>query len=246
VSREARDWVWDEAPVEDPRRLLILLSLADVADEWGGGAYPSVERMAKDSRSGVRTVQRHLGGLLDEKVLEIEAPAVQHKPTTYRFRELFERSSQGRQTGTPGQRQYRGQGRHMSDTPKTPRGVTGVPSDEFFPLLEELEERESPKRARCLSESFALTDEMREWCRAEKVAADPERETQKFRDYWLSNGKRKIDWIATWRNWMRRADEFAGARRNGNGHGSYHDEETEVFDTDGTLLIGPAARGHLG
>ena len=33
------------------------------------------------------------------------------------------------------------------------------------------------------------------------------REHRKFSDYWRGNGKRKIDWDATWRNWMRRAWE---------------------------------------
>lgn len=32
----------------------------------------------------------------------------------------------------------------------------------------------------------------------------------RFRDYWLSNGKRMADWAATWRNWVRR-EGAAGA-----------------------------------
>ena len=76
-------WVWDEAPTNDPRQLLILLSLADVTDEHGRGAYPSKSRMARDSRSDERTVQRHLAKMVKAGILEVEAKATQHRPTTY-------------------------------------------------------------------------------------------------------------------------------------------------------------------
>ena len=33
-----------------------------------------------------------------------------------------------------------------------------------------------------------------------------EEETRAFVDYWLSEGKKKHDWIATWRNGMRRQE----------------------------------------
>jgi hypothetical protein len=40
-------------------------------------------------------------------------------------------------------------------------------------------------------------------------------ETDRFRDYWRSipGAKgRKLDWIATWHNWMRRADDDLAGR----------------------------------
>lgn len=91
MSREAQNWVWDEAPVDDPRDMLILLSLADVADAQGGSAFPSVARLARDCRSDARTVQRHLSGMVKAGVLEIEKKASQHRPTTYRIAPLFTR-----------------------------------------------------------------------------------------------------------------------------------------------------------
>ena len=32
---------------------------------------------------------------------------------------------------------------------------------------------------------------------------------ERFTDYWLGNGKPMADWNATWRNWVRRSDDFA-------------------------------------
>lgn len=68
---------------------------------------------------------------------------------------------------------------------------------------------------------------MRAWGR-ENVPGltDPVGETAAFIDYWRGvAGQRgvKVDWIATWRNWMRRAAERQPARTNGhalalNGH----------------------------
>lgn len=46
-----------------------------------------------------------------------------------------------------------------------------------------------------------------------------ERELSKFRDHWRGNGERKVDWQATWRNWVRRADGDGFGRRGGQ-HGS--------------------------
>lgn len=36
----------------------------------------------------------------------------------------------------------------------------------------------------------------------------------RFRDYWLGNGKRNVDWLAVWRNWVRneKGGPIAGAR----------------------------------
>ena len=113
MSREARDWVWNDAPVNDPRKLLILLSLADVADEFGSGAYPSKARLARDSRSDERTVQRHLGAMIKDGLLQVEEKANQHRPTTY---------------GMPAVR-----GDNLSPL-EPPRGDTGETNGESSPL----------------------------------------------------------------------------------------------------------------
>lgn len=59
-----------------------------------------------------------------------------------------------------------------------------------------------------LPADFAVTAEMREWVRDECPGVDGRRETEAFIDYWRgvpgARG-RKVDWPATWRNWMRKA-----------------------------------------
>ncbi len=57
---------------------------------------------------------------------------------------------------------------------------------------------------------FDVTDEMVTWAEQEIPWFDWSKETPKFLDYWSAkpgaNGV-KLDWVATWRNWMRTAAE---------------------------------------
>ncbi len=68
------------------------------------------------------------------------------------------------------------------------------------------------KRLSPIPENFEVTPEMRRWA-SENVHSNVDRETDKFVDYWRANGATKLDWVATWRNWMRRADERQPASR---------------------------------
>lgn len=56
----------------------------------------------------------------------------------------------------------------------------------------------------------------REWATAQGFAPETVRyETDKFRDHYIANGERRPDWAASWRNWMRRSEEYAGRGRPG-------------------------------
>jgi hypothetical protein len=46
---------------------------------------------------------------------------------------------------------------------------------------------------------------MREWAAKAFPHVEVDFETDKFRDHWLANGEAKLDWAATWRNWIRRS-----------------------------------------
>lgn len=68
------------------------------------------------------------------------------------------------------------------------------------------------KRGTRLPEPFMLTAEMRQWAVGEAPSVDVDASTKRFVDYWRAEpgakGK-KIDWVATWRNWIRKQQEFA-------------------------------------
>ena len=69
---------------------------------------------------------------------------------------------------------------------------------------------QSRKNATRLPDSFLLDAEMVTWAAANSPHVDPQREFDRFRDYWLAKAGRdgrKLDWLATWRNWMRTAED---------------------------------------
>lgn len=73
------------------------------------------------------------------------------------------------------------------------------------------------KRGSRLSEDWFLPMDWGEWAVSEGLGPEAIRvEADRFRDYWLSKAGRdavKLDWQATWRNWIRTAK----GRSNGNG-----------------------------
>jgi len=63
---------------------------------------------------------------------------------------------------------------------------------------------ERKKRATCLPENWELDQEDGEWAENQGLRfEDIKFEEAKFKDYWISTGKPKVDWKATWRNWIR-------------------------------------------
>lgn len=75
------------------------------------------------------------------------------------------------------------------------------------------------RRGTRLPADWLLPKAWGEWAMTERPgwsADDVRRESEQFRDYWLAKAGKdaaKIDWLATWRTWVRRSVEFAP--RNG-------------------------------
>jgi hypothetical protein len=74
------------------------------------------------------------------------------------------------------------------------------------------------KRGTRLPDDFAITDDLKAWFAENCRGVDGPRETEKFRNYWRAKSGKdatKIDWPATWRNWMLTAAERAGPSARG-------------------------------
>ena len=73
-----------------------------------------------------------------------------------------------------------------------------------------------PSKGSRLGNDWALPPEFREFAFKEGMRHDEiEREAEKFKDYWVSvDGYRgvKRDWVATWRNWIRRRKDYSGTK----------------------------------
>ena len=74
------------------------------------------------------------------------------------------------------------------------------------------------RRGTRIPDDFAVTAEMVTWFRQHCPHVDGRSETEAFIDYWHGKPGRegcKLDWAATWRNWMRNEEKKAGPRTRG-------------------------------
>lgn len=205
MSTHWTDLVWKHSQAKGTD-LLVLLALADNADEASGHCWPSIAYLARKTRMHEDTVQRRL------RVLEAAgAIRVQSKPG--RSNSYFITRPTPLQTATPPQTAPPG---ILQGTP--PRTAQGDP-----PVQLAGGNRKEPSgnpRARSSSGStipddFSVSEEMREWASSSTPAVNLERETESFIDYWREGngkGKKHKSWPVTWKTWMRRAQTSAEAR----------------------------------
>jgi len=89
--------------------------------------------------------------------------------------------------------------------------------------------KRSSKRGTRIPDDFKVTPDMVAWATERVPHVDGRRETEKFTNYWRAKTRdaTKLDWAATWRNWMlNAADRTASRPANGSGwSGPYRDPE---------------------
>jgi hypothetical protein len=74
------------------------------------------------------------------------------------------------------------------------------------PVPQEAPPRPASTRGTRIAEDWAPSAEMLAWAREQRPDLDPQATADAFRDYWTAKpGKdgAKLDWLATWRNWVR-------------------------------------------
>lgn len=84
----------------------------------------------------------------------------------------------------------------------------GIDNPEPEPEPEPIEKKNQSKK---INENFEVSEAMAIWFEKQSFKVDLETETSKFIDYYLANGATREDWVATWRSWMRKAQEFRKA-----------------------------------
>lgn len=65
------------------------------------------------------------------------------------------------------------------------------------------------KRASTVPLKFKIDDSMRSWAAKEVPLVDLDAKLPEFIDFWRGRGDLKKDWVAAWRNGMRKQQEFA-------------------------------------
>lgn len=104
-----------------------------------------------------------------------------------------------------------------SESVRNPDPVPTRPDPTQSPIEEEAKASSSPrKRGTRIQEDFEITQPMRTWAATKAPGIDLGLETEKFINYWVAkSGKEatKLDWTATWRNWILNAKPQQGQQR---------------------------------
>lgn len=170
-------------------------------------------------------VQRHVAGLPHLSIVEaFEA----------RYRDWFE-VGEGPSEALP--RPIEGPTEGLSRPLRAPKTEDGRPITDNGGQKRKV----SATKKTALSDEWAPTDAHRQLA-AEK-AVDVEAEAEKMRDWSKAKGERRVDWDATFRNWLRKAGE------SGNGNGNHNrrkpvtgDYLAAVLLTAGSLVWRPETR----
>jgi hypothetical protein len=123
-------------------------------------------------------------------------------------------------------------GRPRAGFPLTP--IPGSPTDLSAPPATDR------KLGTRLPDHFVITAEMETWAVQHAPHVDAHREFDRFRDHWRAKaGKdgRKVDWLATWRNWMRTAEDRQGPRNRPPPRGDPRQEATDEMFADAAVRM---------
>lgn len=189
---------------------LVLLSLADRADE-NSRAWPSCARVVADTGLDRKTVLKAIKEIIEAGLMIDTGDRIGQGSRVFQLvgvahREALEPIPK---TGYP--KNGTGPKNGMPTYPKN--GTSTYPKNGIQNLSGNQSRNLSgakAKRATPIPEDFTPTDKMTEWAKTDCPSINPSRETQKFIDYHAAKGSVFKNHQAAWRNWMRRAQEYAG------------------------------------
>jgi hypothetical protein len=208
--------VWRHSKHAGTGRLL-LLALADYADDDGNNIYPSIATLAKKCCMSARNVNHTLVTLQASGELVIKkndgprgtnryllclpcAPLKDASPLTQPSAPEASNTPEALVTLKP-----------ASSTPEA--GVLKPlkqPSPEPSLNHQEPPEGRRQRGARNCPKNFGVTADLARWAQTEGFCGDLQAETSAFRDHTFKNPI--TDWPGAWRNWIRRAIKFTPQR----------------------------------
>lgn len=237
MSIEAINWALNDAPGVPASLVAVLIGLANHARPDGTGAFPSQGTLAEYARKSDRAVRNDLKELMRLKLIVVSKDQRQAmhiradvRPVVYDLPIHLKKDTTGSQL-PPGStlpvviaKNEDETGQDGSTTGSTVPPGSGLPpgstasndrkptSDEptTKPTTKKTSSSSTPKRGTRIPADFKITPEMEAWGRANAPNIDGTRETQKFINYdTAAPGAKgvKLDWVATWRNWILNADD---------------------------------------
>ena len=187
-----------------------ILVYASLSSRAGMGAiFPSQATIAEECGLSERTVRTMLRRLDELGLVE------RHR-----------RSTKGKKRATDG---YTLHPNGRAELPENVAGSSDLPANErpstgnqqhVAPYIEvdrDEVDKGPLKRGTRIPEPFMLTAEMRAWAASEVPGLDVDAHTREFVDHWRAasgSTATKRDWVAAWRNWMRKAHRWSPASKD--------------------------------
>ncbi|GAA3948142.1 helix-turn-helix domain-containing protein [Microbacterium soli] len=228
-----------------------VLVYASLASRSGlGGIHPSQATIAAESGLSERTVRSMLRELEDFGVIQRMRRTTGSRGRGNRLPDGYTLHPNGRIDLAADSAGSNFQPEDEDVQPATEGHATGKELQgtlliEVEPVEVEPGEVAPRKRGSRIPEPFMLTAEMRAWAAAEVPGLDVDAHTREFVDYWRAESgakATKLDWLGTWRNWMRKAHRWSLPRQ---GRPSPDDRVRDGIDRGARLaaMVGQEALG---
>jgi hypothetical protein len=228
LSVKVMTWVWDHSRSKKTERL-VLLAIADCASEDGSNAYPCTAELMRKTGLSERGVQSAISNLVKLGELFVGRNLGPRGCNRYRVVMATPAESAGVQDlppadlappGTPcpphgvhpPQDLPPANGASPQTVRETPAGPAPVTVLEPSKKNSSSKSSSATKRGTRIPDDFTVTPAMVAWARERCPHVDGRRETEKFINHWRSKpgaNATKLDWVATWRNWMLTAADHA-------------------------------------
>ena len=233
MSVRVSSWVWRHSGAVG-NDLLLLLALADVADD-SGRCWPSVAYLVEKTKLSRATVQRRLHALTEAG--RIVTSSRSGAPNVYEFvlDMPLDATSQVPQPEAGGVPQV-DTGSNLTpvaldDTGgASPSATGGASLGEALHVIDTSVTRHSPrKRATTLPDDFTVTADMRAWAAEKAPGVDLDWQTEQFRDHHQGKGSRFVDWRKAWQTWIRNAAKWDRGRKPQPREDRYIDQIPEAW-----------------
>lgn len=211
-------WAMNDAPVETPVHVVILLAMAERCNDDGTDTRQSVATIAAKARVSTRTVHRELKTLEEMGIIrrgdqsKTEHLPSNRRPVVYDLAvELCGDNMAPQDDSGVTDTAVRGDTPALWGDTTGNLGVTRM-ADNKSRDKSGIGPVKGPGRASrsatTFPDSLVFTEEERREMKAKYPALDLRSEFEKFEDYHRAKGSKFADWKAAFRTWTRRADSY--------------------------------------
>lgn len=204
------EWAYTVDLVASPKA--VLLALAFCRNGKTGKCFPSQQEISSMTGLSTATVKRSLGDLVTAGLIT----RTKTVKGAYRSNDEYVLHHDYEPAKVP---LTMTTAHHEPRSPRSKVGLTlhksGAHHDlavEPTGIQPEVNRKVAAQRGTRIPEPFTITPEMVAWARERAPLVDGPRSTEMFVNYWTATTGRnatKLDWPATWRNWMLRDQQTA-------------------------------------